>query len=268
MTAVSDVVANASTRAVVVIEPTALAACVTAKRAATPFVRSASLKTILARPASRFRRKRPTLRFTPTAWAKLRFLRDLGPTEVGGFGISHDDLLFIDDIRLVKQRCGPLSVVFDDAAIADFFDEMTDAGLSPENFARIWIHTHPGNSPQPSLMDLRTFASCFGRCDWSVMMILAEDDSTFARLQFRAGPGGSIDLKTRVTYDQPFDGSDHDAWRAEYEESVEILPPPPLRTIVIDDDFQSYRSLDFEAIDQGEVEPEPWYSQEGPWPTH
>ncbi len=65
-----------------------------------------------------------------------------------------------------------------------------------ENFARIWIHTHPGNSPEPSLMDLRTFATSFGQCDWSVMMILAEDDSTFARLQFRTGPVGSIDLKT------------------------------------------------------------------------
>ncbi|MBY0586589.1 hypothetical protein K2X85_05400 [bacterium] len=226
------------------------------------------MKTIRAKPAWRPKKKRPTLRFTPTAWAKLRFLRDLGPTEVGGFGISHDedDLLLVDDIRLVKQRCGPLSVLFDDAAVADYFDEMTDHGSSPDHFARIWIHTHPGNSPEPSLMDLRTFASCFGRCDWSVMMILAEDDSTFARLQFRAGPSGSIDLKTRVTYDHPFDGSDHDAWTAEYEQLVEKLPERPLRTTTIDDDFSPYRPPDLEAIDQGEVEP--WYIQEGPWPTH
>ena len=31
--------------------------------------------------------KSPTLRFSPYAWAKLLFLRDLGETEVGGFGI-------------------------------------------------------------------------------------------------------------------------------------------------------------------------------------
>ena len=29
----------------------------------------------------------PTLWFSPTAWAKLLYLRDLGDTEVGGFGI-------------------------------------------------------------------------------------------------------------------------------------------------------------------------------------
>jgi len=32
--------------------------------------------------------RRPKLRFSPTAWAKLLFLRDRGPTEVGGFGIT------------------------------------------------------------------------------------------------------------------------------------------------------------------------------------
>ncbi len=34
------------------------------------------------------RQRRPRLRFSPTAWAKLLFVRDRGPTEVGGFGIT------------------------------------------------------------------------------------------------------------------------------------------------------------------------------------
>ncbi len=67
---------------------------------------------------------------------------------------------------------------FDDSAVADYFDVDGRCRSFTEHFARIWIHTHPGNSPQPSLMDLRTFATSFGQCDWSVMMILAEDDST------------------------------------------------------------------------------------------
>lgn len=50
--------------------------------------------------------RRPALRFTPLAWAKLLFLRDQGPTEVGGFGLSAaDDLLLIEDVRMVRQRC-------------------------------------------------------------------------------------------------------------------------------------------------------------------
>ena len=74
--------------------------------------------------------RRPTLRFTPWAWAKLLFLRDLGETEVGGFGISSEsDLLLIEDIQMVRQRCTSVTVQFDDAAVADFFDEMVDRRL-------------------------------------------------------------------------------------------------------------------------------------------
>ena len=47
------------------------------------------------------RPKKPSLRFTPTAWAKLLFLRDYGDTEVAGFGIAEtDDLLLVTDIAL------------------------------------------------------------------------------------------------------------------------------------------------------------------------
>ena len=57
------------------------------------------------RPQSRRLVARPALRFTPYAWARLLFLRDAGPTEVGGFGISSPrDHLLIEDIRLVRQR--------------------------------------------------------------------------------------------------------------------------------------------------------------------
>ena len=75
------------------------------------------------------------LQFTPWAWEQLVLLHDLGPTEVGGFGISAaDDLLLIEDMRLVRQRCTSVTVQFDDVAVADFFDEMVDRGLLPESF--------------------------------------------------------------------------------------------------------------------------------------
>ena len=55
--------------------------------------------------------KHRTLRFTPYAIAKLLYLRDIGPTEVGGFGISNaNDLLLVEDIQLVEQICSVISV--------------------------------------------------------------------------------------------------------------------------------------------------------------
>ena len=38
-----------------------------------------------------------SLVFSPLAWLKLQFLCHAGPTEVGGFGLSHaDDLLYVE----------------------------------------------------------------------------------------------------------------------------------------------------------------------------
>src|SRR4051794_4676952 len=84
---------------------------------------------------------RPPLRLTPYAWAKLLFLRDLGQTEVGGFGVSQpEDLLLVEDVHLVRQTCTPLSVKFHDDSVADYFDDQVDHGRRPAEFGRIWIH--------------------------------------------------------------------------------------------------------------------------------
>ena len=48
----------------------------------------------------------PSLRFTPTAWAKLLFLRDYGETEVGAFGIAA-----IDDLLAKSSQVADLSGV-------------------------------------------------------------------------------------------------------------------------------------------------------------
>jgi hypothetical protein len=165
------------------------------------------------------------LRLTPYAWAKLQRLRDLGDTEVGGFGISAaDDLLLVEDICLIHQQCSPITVKFDDEAIADYFDRQVDLGLAPERFARIWIHTHPGSSPHPSSTDEETFARCFGSADWAVMFILARGGQTYARLRFNAGPSGSLVLPVEIDFAQPFPCSEWAAWDAEYAESV--VPEP------------------------------------------
>lgn len=171
-------------------------------------------------------RSPPSLRFSPTAWAKLLYLRDLGDTEVGGFGIARsDDLLMIDDFQLVRQECTAVTVAFDDAAVADFFDEQVDAGLHPQQFSRVWIHTHPGNSPEPSSVDEETFARVFGQNDWAVMFILACGGKSYCRLRFNAGPGGSVELPVMVDYGRPFDASDEDAWLQEYIDCVTEIRP-------------------------------------------
>ena len=103
--------------------------------------------------------QRPALKFNPTAWAKLLFLRDMTHNEVGGFGITEaDDQLFVTDVVLVKQKVTPVSVSFEDESVADYFEDQVEAGRQPEQFARLWLHTHPGACPEPSGTDESTFA--------------------------------------------------------------------------------------------------------------
>lgn len=153
--------------------------------------------------------------------AKLLYLRDIGPTEVGGFGISNpDDLLLVEDIRLVEQVCSVVSVEFNDESVADFFDQQVDAGRQPEQFARIWIHTHPGASPSPSGTDEDTFDRCFGGVDWAVMHIIAKEGNTYTRARFNVGPGTDKRLRSRTEFAYEFPATDHEAWFIEYCENV------------------------------------------------
>jgi proteasome lid subunit RPN8/RPN11 len=176
----------------------------------------------------RMRSKRPPLRLTPYAWAKLIHLRDLGETEVGGFGVSPlGDLLLVEDVHLVRQECSAVTVKFDDQSVADYFDDQVDEGRTPEEFARIWIHTHPGDSPHPSLTDEETFNRCFGSTDWAVMFIVACGGQAYARLRLGFGPGGEFVLPVEIDFQQPFPAADAASWQAEYEQTVSQEPEAP-----------------------------------------
>jgi hypothetical protein len=91
-------------------------------------------------------------------------LRDLGETEIGGFGIAAgDDVLIVTEIQLVDQTCSIATVEFDDLAVAEFFDQQVDLGLHPAQFGRIWIHTHPGKSADPSSTDEKSAPDVSGQ---------------------------------------------------------------------------------------------------------
>jgi hypothetical protein len=196
----------------------------------------------------------PTLRFTPYAWAKLLYLRDRDDSEVGGFGITGPaDLLLVEDVRLVSQDCTPVSVRFDDTAVADFFDHQVDAGRRPEQFGRLWLHTHPGSSAQPSDIDEKTFERCFGRADWSAMFVLAWGGQTYAQLRFGVGPGGSWEIPVEVDFEHPFPAADQAAWEQEYLDAVQI----------VDDRLDWVTDDEFPPWDLGAFEPDSEELEEG-----
>ena len=161
------------------------------------------------------------LRFSPTVWAKLLFMRDMTDNEVAGFGITDaDDLLFIKEFIIIKQHVTCVSFVFDDQAVADFFEEQVDLGRKPEQFARIYLHSHPGDSPQPSTTDEENFKRVFGNCSWAIMFIVAQNDNTFARLRFNIGPGYETNIPVCVDYSHEFEAAEFELWKEQYKANV------------------------------------------------
>ena len=204
---------------------------------------------------------KPSLRFSPTAWAKLLFFRDSGETEISGFGITDpDDLLYVTEFATVKQEATVVSISLEDEAVADFFEAQVDAGRKPEEFFRIWLHTHPGDSAQPSATDEETFERVFGRCDWAVMCIVAQDGRIYARLRFNVGPGGEMLIPVHVDYSRAFGSADRDAWEQECKANIKAVSWRGLSSAagetLIGADLDDY-SLPADLIEQlEEMEPE------------
>jgi hypothetical protein len=175
------------------------------------------------------------LTFSPLAWLKLQFFCHAGDTEIGGFGISaQDNLLYMEDFVTVRQQATAASVVFDDAAVADHFDQWVDAGLKPQQFARLRIHSHPGSSALPSNTDEETFDRVFGQNDWAVMAILSRSGQTYARLRHNAGPGSRQQLTWRVDWSAWPEEANligwqdlAQAWQEEFQNSIHPVPVTP-----------------------------------------
>ncbi len=180
-------------------------------------------------------RRQPHLVFSPLAWLKLQYFCHSGDTEIGGFGVtSKNDQLYVEDFVTVRQQTTAVTVSFADEAVADFMDRCVDAGLAPQNFLRVWCHTHPGSSAEPSSVDEDTFARVFGSCDWAVMFILSRAGSTFARLSFHVGPGASVPLPVSVDWSawpnllnnpQLALAKVAGEWQTEFAANIKSLPP-------------------------------------------
>lgn len=162
-----------------------------------------------------------TLRFTAYAYAKLLYIRDCGNTEVAGYGVTAtEDPLLVTDFVLTKQECTGVTFDLDLEDGAEYMERMMDAGLMPWMYANLLIHSHPGNSPNPSSTDEINFQKAFSHPDWAIMLIIAKDDSMYCRLKLNTGPGVEKLLNVQVDFSQDFQASDRKTWKIEYDSKV------------------------------------------------
>jgi proteasome lid subunit RPN8/RPN11 len=156
--------------------------------------------------------------------AKLQFIRDIGPTEISGFGIAApDDLLLVEDFQMIKQTNTTTHTEFDDDDFGRYLEEWTKAGYELDQIARIWIHTHPVGVNGPSGTDETTFQDKFGTYPFSVMYILTRANIQYCRLQFnhKSALRQSTVIAADVDFTQPFPRSNKKVWQKEYDEYCE-----------------------------------------------
>lgn len=143
------------------------------------------------------------LRISPAAFQKVAYFTKK-TVEVGGFAItSPEDPALIIDFVVLKQTSSVASFDFDKDGMQDYLNEMVDRGISPNNCFRIYIHTHPGNSPQPSSVDDEQFDELMENYPWFCMVIFAKDLSTYARVKMTQGCGIEAELDLEIDWDVP-----------------------------------------------------------------
>jgi len=146
----------------------------------------------------------PSLVLTGWVYQKLSYWRRLADgNEISCFGISRsvDDPLRVVELYMPRQEVTRGSTDMTAEGLAQMWDDMTGAGLEPEQFNRIWIHTHPGDT-NPSRIDFDTCKEVFGRCDWFIMMIMGKED--FGCWLYKMGriPTRTM-LEVKVDYSSP-----------------------------------------------------------------
>ncbi|MDP6494752.1 MAG: hypothetical protein QGI09_04910 [Dehalococcoidia bacterium] len=172
------------------------------------------------RDARKERRENPQLRFTPYAWAKLRWCCHNSSDECGGFGITPNFPDLVEDFVMLKQDVTPVTVEFEDTAVAGFLEDMVERGLQPHQCMRVWIHTHPNMNPTPSSVDEETFERVFGDCDYAIMFILSTKDTCYCRIQTNVGISTEQKIEAAVDYSTSFGPSNEEAWEKEFDEAV------------------------------------------------
>lgn len=162
-----------------------------------------------------------TLRFTAYAWSKFLHIQAIGNTEIAGYCITETtDPLLVTDFRLIKQQCSSVTFDLDENDIAEYQESMLDTGLTVWQACRILAHSHPGNCPNPSQTDEENFRKVFTSPDWAIMLIVADNGTTYCRLKVNVGPGVEKLLKVKVDFSHPFKASDEKSWDEEYKAKV------------------------------------------------
>lgn len=164
---------------------------------------------------------------SPEAWVHWQVLCHAGSTEVAAFGVtSEHDPLYVERLWVPKQECTAAFCETEEGQFNDLLDWALDNQIAPSRVGRVWLHTHPGDSPGPSGTDEKTFETDFGGPDVAFMLILARGGQTSCRARFKSLKGATVEVPLAIRWSEvhkqfglPSDAQKA-AWLEEYAQKV------------------------------------------------
>lgn len=189
----------------------------------------------------------PKLIFSPYAWNKLLFLRDMADgDELAAFGIgSEENPLYITNLVMPEQETSSTSADFTEKGLQEYFEKSEETYGDPDRWCRVWIHTHPRGVKQPSGTDDDTWSQVFGHAPWAVMYILTECGSYYCKMRMRHSERITVDKDGNKSLDyysieQEIEAivdsmsqweKYHESWTKEFKE----------RTVEPEDEWQNWK---------------------------
>ena len=139
-----------------------------------------------------FHPRTPKLVLSAYAYLKWKFMCHAMNVEVSAFGLSkgsetQSDLMYIQDLIILKQSCTSVYTEMDEMAVANYCADLSENGYEIQQGMRVWFHTHPEMSANPSQQDEETFRHLTSNSDWYVMAIMSKLDMKYARYHVGAG---------------------------------------------------------------------------------
>lgn len=157
------------------------------------------------------------IRFSPAAYQKIVYFLQKD-VEVGGFCLTDGDL--VTDFIVVEQESSGATFDFTKEGIEDYLDEMTNLGYTPKECFRIYLHSHPGNSAEPSGPDWENFYKLMGSYPWFCMLIIAKDQSKYGYIKLTQGIGVECEIDWDVDWTIPCEAVDFEQLELEFTTKV------------------------------------------------
>lgn len=162
-----------------------------------------------------------SIRIAGSAWAKALCWAFRKDDEVGFMGVTTaPETLDVSDVVMLKQEVGAAQTDLDGGAFGEMLEEMQDRGIGPVRCGKVWFHTHPDLSPEPSGQDLQTVHT-LGGSGWAAMVILGLKDRGVTAKGWLSlpTPMGRVLVARPVVVDW---GWSLKSWQDEYDAKVSV----------------------------------------------